>query len=266
MTNIETKIQQIGKFLVQAERSTNENERDAYFAKAQELASKYSVELEVARKLATKAEKRETPIQKTIDIGEPKKPLNAVFCSLFMDIGRAQDIKFNIAHNSTYVVAFGLPSDIRIAEALYAHIAPQMIKEATTFVAAGSWRGEQTWCTGTYRMKPVTARVARRCFYEAFIGRVGSRLMQAKREVEANVADEVVQTSDGEMSTALVLKGKEVEVSDFYKQTSTAKGSWKGNRGNTANSNAGRSGGHEAGGRARLGGGQSLPGGRKAIG
>lgn len=266
MTDYDTMIAKIGKLLVQAERTSNEAEQEAFFAKAQALASTYSVELEVARKTATRAEKRETPIQKTIDIGEPKKPLNAVFCSLFMDIGRAQDLKFNIAHNSTYVVAFGLPSDIRITEALYAHVAPQMIRMADAFIREGSWKGEETWCTGTYRMKPVTSRVARRCFYEAFISRIGMRLMQAKRETEAKLAEQMVKTEEGEVSTALVLKGKEVEVSDFYKRTSTARGSWKGNRGNTANSNAGRRSGSDAGGRARLGGGSSLPGGRKAIG
>lgn len=262
----ETMTAKIGKLLIQAERTTNEAEQNLFFEKAQKLASTYSVALEVARKTATNAEKRESPIQKRITIGEPGKPLNAVFCELFMDIGRAQDLVFNIAHNSTYVIAFGLPSDIRIAEALYAHIAPQMVRMADAYIKTGDWKGERTWDDRRWEYKPVTSRVARRCFYQAFSSRIGSRMRAAKREVEQAVADQQVITEEGVTSTALVLANKEVEVRDFYKQTSTARGSWKGNRGNTAYSSAGSSAGTQAGSKARLGGEQSLPGGRKAIG
>lgn len=256
----------IGKLLVQAERTTNEAEQDVFFKKAQELASRYSVELEVARKTATRAEKRETPIQKRIDIGEPGKPLNAVFCQLFMDIGRPQGLKFDIASNSTAVYAYGLPSDIRIAEALYAHLSVQMVRMADAYIKTGEWKGEETWDDRKWCYKPVTSRVARRCFYEEFSRRISRRLEEAKREYETSVADEQVITEEGVTSTALVLKAKEVEVHDYHRATSNARGSWKGNRGNTANSSRGRSAGHEAGGRARLGGEQALGGGRKALG
>lgn len=256
----------IGKLLVQAERTTNEAEQDVFFKKAQQLASRYSVELEVARKVATKAEKRETPIQKRIEIGEAGKPLNAVFCELFMDIGRAQGLVFDIAHNSTYLLAYGLPSDIRIAEALYAHVSVQMVRMADDYIKTGDWKGEMTWDDRRWEMKPVTSRVARRCFYQAFSKRIGARLMEAKREFEASVAEEQVITEEGVTSTALVLKGKEVEVHDYHKSKSRARGSWKGNRGNTAFSSAGQSAGREAGGRARLGGEQALGGGRKELG
>jgi hypothetical protein len=213
-----------------------------------------------------KFEQRETPVMKRIEIGEQGKPLNAVFCKLFMAIGRPQGITFNIAHNSTAVIAFGFPSDIAMAETFYEHISWQMIELGTQFVKAGSWRGETTWCTGTYRWKPVTARVAKRCFYENFIESISWRMVAANRKAEEEVAEEQVITEDGVTSTALVLANKAVEVRDFYTEKSTAKGSWKGNKGNTANSSVGRRAGSQAGQNARLGGEKSIGGGRKAIG
>ena len=272
---LESKTEQIGKLLIQAERTDNVEEKQAFFAKAQKLASTYSIELELARQKVLKGEKRETPIQKRIDIGEPGKPLNAVFCTLGTEIGEANDIRFNIAHNSTYLVAFGMPSDIAVLEAFYAHIAPQMIKAGDKWVRDGEWKGEMTWCTGTHRMKPVTARVARRCFYEEFIAEIGRRLRRAKREAEAAAIEAQPETEvmerveeNGSESlvtreTSLVLAEKAVEVADFYKQTSRARGTWKGNRGNTANSNGARSAGRTAGSNAYLGGGIGQ---RKQIG
>lgn len=269
---LETQIEKIGKLLQQAsDKGATEKEQDAFFRMAQKLASKYSVELEVARQAITNKQLRETPTQKRIQIGQAGKPLNAVFCGLFMDIGRAQGLKFNIAHNSTYVIAFGFPSDIKIAEAMYAHVVVQMVEMADAFIKGGTWKGDTTWDPNTWRHKPVHARVARRCFYESFSSRIGARLMEAKRETEKEMADEQVEvTNDAgtteKVGTDIVLKSKAVEVSDFYESTSTARGSWKGNRGNTYTSNSGYSGGRDAANRARLGGQQSLPGGRRQIG
>jgi hypothetical protein len=258
--------ERIGKLLIQAERTSNEAEQNAFFEKAQKLASTYSVELEKARQAIAHSEKREDPINKRITVGEPKKPLNAVFCSLIMEIGKAQDIKFNIAHNSTYVIAFGFPSDIRVMEAMYAHISHQMVEEANAFIKGGSWRGDTTYDYNTGTYKPTHSRVARRCFYEAFIQRIGFRLATAKREAERELqekdtADHVAE----EAGTALVLVRKREEVDGFYKKTSNARGSWRGGN-NTYTSASGSSSGRAAGDRARLGGQQSLPGARKQLG
>lgn len=262
-------LERIGKILVQAERTSNEHEQNLFFEKAQKLARQYSVELERARQAVTNKELRETPVNKRITIGERGKPLNAVFCELFMAIGRTQDLKFNIAHNSTYVIAFGFPSDIRIAEAIYAHVSVQMVDMANAFIKKGEWRDEMMWDERRVCHRPVHARVARRQFYEAFSMRVGSRLYSAKKEVDEKVAEEEVtvatDTGTTSTSTALVLKKKRVEIDEFYSQTSTARGSWGGNR-NTYTSNTGHNAGTEAGGRARLSGQQSLPGARKQLG
>jgi hypothetical protein len=267
-------VETIGKLLIQAERSSNEAEQDAYFKMAQKKASQYSVELEVARQSVTNKELRETPVSKKIQIGERGKPLNATFCELFMSIGRAQDLKFNIAHNSTYIIAFGFPSDIRVTEAMYSHVSVQMVEMANAFIKGGTWKGDTTWDARTFRHKPVHSRVARRCFYEAFTKRIGLRLREAKREAEKDLKDEMVSVTDGvgtdenadwnTVSKELVMKGKEVEVSDFYHRNSDARGSWKGSS-NTYTSSSGYSSGRNAADNARLGGQQSLPGTRKKL-
>lgn len=259
---LDKKIEQIGKILIQSERASTEGERDAFFSRAQELASQYSVELEIARQAVTDKEKREQPLFKRIQIGEPRKPLNAVFCELIMAIGRPQGLKFNIAHNSTYIIAFGFPSDIRIMEAMYAHISIQMVEEAERFLAKGEWKNDETWDERTWTYKPVHKRVARRSFYEAFISTIGFRLSSAaadKRKQETTV-EETGKT----VSNELVLRGKDVEVSDFYSRTSHARGTWKGSN-NTYYSSTGASRGREAGQNARLGGQQGLPGPRTGI-
>lgn len=258
-TMIEEKVEKIGKLLILAERTDNEAEQNAFFEAAQRLASQYSVELEVARQAVTNKEKRETPTNKHIQIGERGKPLNATFCSLFMGIGRAQDLKFNIAHNSTYVIAFGFPTDIAITEAMYAHISIQMVEMANAFIKKGEWKTDTTWDEKTWSYKPVHARVARRCFYEAFTQRVGSRLMAAKHEAEASIV-----VPEASTSTELVIRGKQLDVSDFYKQKSTARGSWRGGN-NTYHSSTGSSAGARAGDNARLGGQRGITGGKKAI-
>ena len=265
-------IEKIGKMLVLAERASTEEEADAFFKKAQALASNYSVNLEIARQSVVNKELRETPTFKRIEIAEPGTQLRAVFCELFMAVGRAQDLKFTIAQNSTFVNAYGFPSDIRITEAIYAHVVGQMIEEAKKFIAKGEWRGEtnRVWDDREWRYveKKVNARVVKRQFYEGFTARIGQRLSEAKREVEKELADakhNLGPGDDGSVSTEVVLVRKRDEVNDFYSsKTGHIRGSWKGNT-NTYTSAAGLRGGREAGNRARLGGQGALPGTRKGL-
>lgn len=265
-----TIIERIGKLLIQSERTNNEAEQDVFFKKAQELASRHSVELELARQAVTNKELLETPTHKRIQIAQDGTQLRPVFCELFMAIGGAQDLKFTIAHDSTYVNAYGFPSDIAITEAIYAHVVHQMMEECAAFIRGGTWRDEKVIRynrrTGAYEQKTINARVVKRQFFEAFSSRIGRRLREAKREAEAQKV--TVTSSEGvtsESTGALVLVRKKDAVNDYYETNNNARGTWGGNR-NTYTSNAGLSGGAAAGDRARLGGQRSLPGSRTALG
>ena len=264
----------IGKILNQAERATTDAERDLFYARAFELSAKHSIELAQARAALSKLEQREQPVMKTIEIGTRGQHNLAVFCNLFMGIGEPHGIKFNISHRSTYVVAFGMPSDIELTETLYESILPQMMQSANEFIREGSWKNETTLRNGKdgWGYYPIDSRVVKRNFYETFTRTIKTRMWDAKFKAEQGAVDaDVAAAGDetpeaGKSNTELVLASKTVEVRDFYNEKSTARGTWKGGQSNTYRSNAGQSGGRKAGQRASLSGTRSLPGGRKQIG
>lgn len=263
----------IAKILNQAENATTEEEAALFFERAQSLGTKYSIELATARSHIAKLQDREQPVVETVHIGERGQHNLAVFCELFSGIGRTNDVVFNYAHNSTYVVAFGMPSDIELTRAIYASVVQQMMQMAVEFIREGSYKNETdrryNKRTGLWYNKPVDARVAKRNFYQAFSRRITQRLSTARRKAREEIIEhdreEHGENNEGQTGTELVLVGKSLEVSDFYKQKSTARGTWKGSQ-STYRSAAGSNAGHAAGDRASLTGGRALNGGRKAIG
>lgn len=263
----ETILEKIAKVLAKAERTDNEHEADAFFKHAQLLASRHSIDLARARSTIAKSEKREEPIQRTITVGAKGAMGNARMVSLFLEIARANDLKCNIAHNSTYVVAFGFPSDIEVTEALYANLVHQMVEGANAYLKSGAHKDDAVWCYRTGQFKPVNGRTARLNFYDSFTSRIGGRLSEAKREAEAaaKAADEdrQVELSSG---TELVLAEKKAEVDAFYEKRSNARGSWRGgSRSTNSGSQSARNAGWAAGGNARMGSNTSLPAAKKAV-
>lgn len=280
MRTQEDLIEVIGKLMNQAEHAATDAERETFMAQAMFLGSKHSIDAAKAQAALAKTMKREEAVMDTITIGQPKTHNLAVFCELFMTIGRAYDIKFNIAHNSTYVIAFGMPSDIEVVKALYTSLVQQMMTEVMTFIKLGEWKSETdvryNRRTGEYVRKPIDSRVAKRNFYEAFSSEIGTRVRAAQRQAkEAAIAEDEEAREDmttaaelevaESTSTELVIVKKREEVDEFYKNRSTARGSWKGSQ-STYRSNTGRSAGRSAGQRASLTSGRALGGGRKAIG
>lgn len=262
-----TILEKIAKVLAKAENTDNEHEADAFLAHAQFLASKHSIDLAQARRHVAKSQQRETPTMRTIDIGAPRAVGNAKMVSLFLTIGRANDVKCNIAHNSTYVVAFGFPSDIEVAEALYAHLVPQMVQAANAYLKTGAFRDEVVYDRRNHEFRAPSARAARLSFYDAFISRIADRLAEAKAKAEQAFDTEVEgETTETSTSSALVLAEKKAEIEEFYSAKSTARGSWRGNRRSASTvSSSATSAGFAAGDRARLTATPTLPGGRQAL-
>lgn len=251
-------LDRIAALLVKAERSDNPHEAEAYLAKAQALATQASVDLAVARALTARREAREQPTSVTITIGERGKRANAHLVSLFVVVGRCNSLQVDIAHNSTYVIAYGMPSDIELAEALFGSLATQMTSSATTWLAVGEWKGD-TYVTRDGWRKPHTAQTARAAFYRAFIDRIEDRLQRAREEVLAEAerqrVDIPAETPGGKAvatTGALVLRGKESEVRSFYRKSSTARGRWSGYSGSVSRRGGSASrAGREAADRAR---------------
>lgn len=284
-------LDKIGKLLSMAEKAGTEEEANAFFAKAQSLATLYAVTLADVRSEREKRvqQQAEQPTKTTITVGQRRQHINAHLCELWIAIASANDLQINMAHNNTYVVLFGMPSDIETAELLFATISPQMVKYAEEYLRTDEWRSETTWrCkrvkvpyttywgTPGYEVEedwgyhPVTKQSARASFYSGYTGRIGRILRDARKEgikeADQHFHDEAIeqgQEAPSESRAELVLKEKSVVIADYYKATSTARGSWGG--ANTGSSSRASSAGRSAADRTRLHSGKSIGGGGRGI-
>lgn len=260
-------LSKIAAMLRQAETTENEHEAQAFMQAAQRLATATQIDLEIARQHQKNKEKRETPIQKRIAIGDRGKKGLKYYVRLFLAIAGQNGITCDMASNSTAVYAFGFPSDIEMVELLYASLVSQMIEASDKYLRSAAYKQEtvERWndAKWRYETKPVDGRVARASFQEAFISTITSRLYKARLDAITEIkADE---PESAESSTDIVLRNKEIEVRDYYKQASTASGSWGGYKGSSGHSTHASGAGREAGQRARIGGNRAIGGGQGQI-
>ncbi|MBF6546787.1 DUF2786 domain-containing protein [Nocardia brasiliensis] len=255
----ERMLTRIGGLLRQAESTDNEHEAEAFLAAAQRLATRSSIDLTVARAHVAGRERRPTPIQRMIPIGEPGKRGLRTYVQLFVAIASANDVRCDVARTSTQVYAYGFDSDIDTCEALYASLLVQMVRASDQYIKSGQYRSatvdkvvtEKRWGRKVQRrvQAPVAGVTARLNFQMAFAARIGQRLAAVKAEVEA----EVVPADAPATGTALALRNKEIELTDFYTRTSEAHGTWRGPQASAGHSAAARRAGDRAGKAARLG-------------
>lgn len=222
-------LETLSKLLNQAENAATEAEAEAFFSKAQELATLHAISLAEARAHTAKSQRREQPTHQQIDIGAPRQHVNSHLCLLAVVLGEANSLRTNIASNNTFVIWFGLPSDIEKASLLLNSVAHQMVRSADAFVRGRSWAGERDRESGM----SMTAQKARKSYYTTYVQVIGQRLLSARRDAERQY-DQTAAPGEA----ALVLRGKELEVRDYYAQNSTARGSWRGQRGSRSSSAA----------------------------
>ncbi|GGK53596.1 DUF2786 domain-containing protein [Nocardia camponoti] len=355
-------LTRIGGLLRKAEATDNEHEAEAFMAAAQRLATKSSIDLAVARSHIAGREKRATPIQRIIPIGEAGRKGLRTYVQLFVAIASANDVRCDVARTSTQVYAYGFAADIDACEALYASLIVQMVRASDHFIKSGAYREatvskvvveKRFGRTVRRRVEaPVAAVTARLNFQMAFASRVGVRLAEARAEVVAEETGGVpgaagsgagvsrrggaegsfgqgggpepgasggdgsagqdrgaefgasrrdgrggpgaagldggaefgaagqergagFGTSDRDgagsagasgAETALALRDKEVALTDFYRATSEARGTWRGPQASTGHSAAARRAGDKAGRSARLGMSPELPGAKGQLG
>lgn len=252
-------ITKISALLAMAERTTNQHEAEAFLAKAQQLATLASVDLAMARAATDKREARQQPITKTIQIGELRARANRHLISLFIGLAHANDCKVDIAHNSTYVIAYGMPSDIEVTEVLFNSLATQMVAMGTSWLRQGEWKGDTYSAYTTNRLgyrvptkKKHTALTARGAFYAGFTSSISDRVLAAREEA---VAQRTADEKDALLSTAIVLRDKAKEINDYHSRVSEARGSWGGYSGAGAGGLGGvaTKAGRAAGERAHIG-------------
>ena len=279
----------IAALLAKAERTDNPHEAEAYLAKAQHLATLRSVDLAMVRAHAAHAARRTPPVQRTVRVGEAGRRANTHLVSLFVAVARANDVVVDVARNSTYVIGYGMPADLDLVEQLWGSLAHQMVDAAGRYLDSGEWRGQTyrrvvrervgRWSVPRVQSRPHTKQTARAAFYRGFIERIGARLQQAHDDAVAEAtADDARHpapdvpshasraaherarrssaghSADEALSTAVVLRAKSEEVQVFYRDASTARGSWTGYRGAAGGDTGAATGaGRRAASRARIG-------------
>lgn len=267
-------LTRIGGLLRQAESTDNEHEAEAFMAAAQRLATRSSIDLAVARAHIAGRERRPTPMQKVVPIGEAGKKGLRTYVQLFVAIAAANDVRCDVTRTSTQVYAYGFDTDIATCEALYTSLLVQMVRASDHYIKSGAYTSatvekvvvETRWGRKVQRriQAPVAAVTARLNFQMAFADRIGRRLAQVKADVEAEAvgADTTAAESAG---TALALRNKDLELTDFYSRTSEARGTWRGPQESTGYSPAARRAGDRAGRTARLGLSPELPSARGTL-
>ncbi|BBX32743.1 hypothetical protein MMAG44476_35026 [Mycolicibacterium mageritense DSM 44476 = CIP 104973] len=239
-------LARIAALLRQAEGTDNAHEAEAFMAAAQRLATATSIDLALARSHSAERTKAQMPVQRTITIGEAGTKGLRTYVQLFVVIGMANDVKCDVASNSTFVYAYGFAEDIDATHALYTSLVLQMVKASESYIASGAHRPTPT----------ITARLN---FQLAFGARIGQRLAEAKEEAQQE-ADR-----NDRPGTAIALRDKDIELKSFYRQASQARGTWRATSASAGYSSAARRAGDRAGKRARLGPNPELSGARGAL-
>ena len=169
-------------------------------------------------------------------------------CSCSTVIANANDVKCDVASNSTFVYAYGFAEDIDASHALYASLVMQMVRASEAYIASGTHRPTPT----------ITARIN---FQLAFGARIGKRLSEAREQAQR----EATSGRDSRPGTAIALRDKDIELKDFYRETSEARGTWRATSATAGYSSSARRAGDRAGRRARLGNSPELAGARSAL-
>jgi hypothetical protein len=257
----DSKLEKIAKLLRMAERSKNMDESAAFMAKAQELASEHSIDLTLARQHAAKDEKAPARIPEVRNIRLGKAGTKGLFTlvTLMTGIANANDVRCNIAHDSTYLICFGFSEDLDMCERFLEFLLPQMQRDWLVYKRSDQYVTDQysrqdrwSW-SNSWDRKPVSGLTLRLSFQEGWANTISRRMRAAAldKRMERIAADTPAPNTSS--STELAIRNKELEVADFYKRRSNARGIYRGGASFSSHSGAYGSG-RSAAEKARLGG------------
>jgi hypothetical protein len=252
-------IDKITLLLNKAEGASTPEEAEAYFQKAQDIATKHAIDIEVAR--ANGGSKESVLTSKRFQMGKPRQFGLYTYVELFCSVAYANDVRIAVAQNSTYVLAYGYDTDIAVVETLFTSLLLQMSNASAAYIATGEYKNEKVWRDGYMEnyggtrgrewveagYKPVHGSTARNSFQKAFAERVGQRLAEARRRTVNNA-----QTASPGTGAELVLVRKADAVAKHFDATANAKGSYTGGQGATHSRSAGQAG-REAANKASIG-------------
>ncbi len=220
-------LDRVGALLAKAESTDSVHEAEALVAKAQQLATLHSVDLATARQRSQRLQRRERPVQRKRVLGRRGESGLRHRVLLFVAIAHVNDVQVDVARDSTYVLAFGFPSDIDVVEALHGSLATQMTAAATAAVARGEHKDQPYWSDSAMAWR-TDARVFRGSFNDGFIAAVSQRLRDARTAALASQPGDRDADGSSASGSELVLVAKAAEVASFHRQTSDASGTWTG--------------------------------------
>ncbi len=202
-------LDRLGKILALADSGATEEERSHALRMAEDMAATLGVELAVARAHHASKTERETPQKRRVVVGNERSRYNAYLVELYCAIAGPHDVVVTVGWRNLHVVAFGLPSDLDIVEALFAVCAVAMVTDADHTLRRGEHK------TAGMHGQPVDGRVYRAHFYRGFHSQLQTRLWDARTTAIRNSTGAGDEAGAG---TDLVLREKAAEVHDFYKE------------------------------------------------
>jgi hypothetical protein len=220
-------VERISALLAKAESTDSEHEREALMAKAQELAARHSIDLALAAARDGRTDQQPVVERIVFDGDHSNRNLKKHLVLLMSAVARANDVRMDVLNRADGVVLYGYPSDVRMAQAIWASLALQMASAVTAWMRTGAWRRQAMVRHDRWGPEavPMDARVARRSFYEGFVHRIGERLKEAREAAEQqSVREDSGRPGAG---AALVLADKRGRVADFYSAESRARGTWR---------------------------------------
>jgi len=250
-------VDRVGKLLAQAEGTDNEHEASAFVERAQQLATAHALDLELARARQRAGGRHrdagERLVQQRVEVGTRARRGNRHRVLLYSAVAQVNDVRVNVAHDSTYVLGFGHATDLVVVERLWTSLAVQMTAASQRRMTAGE-----------HRRSGVAGQSWRLSFYDGYVRAVSERLVAARAvAVAAAEAHAHEQPTDADadadeasrpVGAELVLRAKARRVDAYYASASQARGAWRGAAsGRTTASAAARRAGTVDGARADLG-------------
>lgn len=223
--------------LAKAESTEYPEEAEAFFAKAQELMARHSIDEAMLAAAGTAG--TADPSSSKVVCRAPYATGKAILLNEIAGANNCKAIRIAKSGGNQVIHLFGFPEDLRNTEALFVALSAHATRELLNA-----------------EVPPYeTARAFRHAFLVGFGGRIGQRLAAAQRTARAGYEAETGR------STALVLADRSVAVRDAftaeYPRTTTASTS--------TSSGAGARSGSAAADRANLGQ-RAVAGGRQALG
>jgi hypothetical protein len=182
-----TKVQAL---LAKAESTPYPDEADAFFAKAQELMTRYAIDEALARGERVRTDK---PLLRSFTIEEPYRTAKR---TLLTAVASANDVRVIIGHAGSITLA-GFADDIEVTELLFASLLVHATREM--HMAAS-------------RDVPARLRAYRHAFFVAYGTRIAHRLDEARRAATVEA-----ETKTG-VSLVPVFAEREAAVDDFLKE------------------------------------------------